>query len=480
MKWHGRFAAVVGAVALSGSVGIAMFLGYGPASSADPPVPGTVSPTPSGVAPGPSQPAATSTPGLSLPGTGPLGTPSQSPQTTPRAGTPVVPSPDGTLLLGEVHLEGFVPPPPPAKRPPDNSVHIGSQYLKNYRATRVNWDDVIDQGRALPGVSGGCADRWRKSGKDSRLNWSSVDYMCMDGLNGRAYKPQGVGGSATTERYTIGTKPAADRNIVLTSWYSRVREPGLFADNHSGESVTRLVVMDMDQRRYNNVELVRTDGHGRLRNLDSHGSGLVWAGQYIYSSSHSVLWMYNADDILKINGHFVLPAVARWTVHGSGGLSSISLDRSVTPNQLKGINYTKNGQAYIQSFDLAENGLLAQNSRRTAHDMSVRNRFGDKGREVHSVSSLMIPGASYQGVGSAGAYSFANSSSLRTSRSAHKVDATAVFKNGKVIGRFQMPRGNGESIYIDYRRGIYRSITEGGSQFMYALPLEHLIERAER
>jgi hypothetical protein len=92
----------------------------------------------------------------------------------------------------------------------------------------------------------------------------------------------------------------------------------------------------------------------------------------------------------------------------------------------------------------------------------------------------MIPGASYQGVGSAGAYSFANSSSLRTSRSAHKVDATAVFKNGKVIGRFQMPRGNGESIYIDYRRGIYRSITEGGSQFMYALPLEHLIERAER
>ena len=185
----------------------------------------------------------------------------------------------------------------------------------------------------------------------------------MDGLNGRAYKPQGIGGSATTERYTIGTKPAADRNIVLTSWYSQAREPGLFAANRSGESVTRLVVMDMDQRRYNNVELVRPDGRGRLRNLDSHGSGLVWAGQYLYSSSHSVLWMYNADDILEINGRFVLPAVARWTVHGSGGLSSISIDRSVTPNQLKGINYTKNGQAYIQSFDLAENGMLAQNSR---------------------------------------------------------------------------------------------------------------------
>ena len=101
-------------------------------------------------------------------------------------------------------------------------------------------------------------------------------------------------------------------------------------------------------------------------------------------------------------------------------------------------------------------------------------------RVVHSVSSLLIPGTSYQGVGSAGAYSFANSSSLRTSRSARKVDATAVFRNGKVIERFRMPRGNGESIYIDYRRGIYTSITEHGSQFMFALPLEHLIERAER
>ena len=55
-----------------------------------------------------------------------------------------------------------------------------------------------------------------------------------------------------------------------------------------------------------------------------------------------------------------------------------------------------------------------------------------------------------------------------------------MFRNGKVIDRFRMPRGNGESIYIDYRRGIYTSITEGGSQFMFALPLDHLIERAER
>ena len=57
------------------------------------------------------------------------------------------------------------------------------------RATRASWDDVINHGRSLPGVSSGCADRWRKSGKDSRLNWKSVDFLCMDGINGRAFKP---------------------------------------------------------------------------------------------------------------------------------------------------------------------------------------------------------------------------------------------------------------------------------------------------
>lgn len=479
MRWHGRFAAAVGAVGLSASVGAAVFLSYGQTSVADRSAPTVAAPAPT-AAGAQTENGPGSTPTADLPKTGSRGTGAPSAQHPSPDATPVQPTADGTLLLGKVYLKSFLPPPAPAKRPPDHSVHIDSRYLKTYQASRASWDDVLDHGRSLPGVSGRCANQWRRSGKDSRLDWSSVDYLCMDGLNGRGYKPQGIGGSATTEGYTIGTQPAADRNIVLTSWYSRAREPGLFAANHSGGSVTRLVVMDLDQGRYNEVELVRPAGHGRLRSLDSHGSGLVWAGQYLYSSSKSVLWMYNADDILKINGHYVLPAVARWTVHGRGGLSSISIDRSVTPNQLKGINYTKNGQAYIQSFNLAENGLLAANNSRTAHDMYLRSRFGDQGRVVHSVRSLLIPGANYQGVASAGAYSFANSSALRTGRSARKVDATAVLRNGKVIGRFQMPRGNGESIYIDYRRGVYRSITEAGSQFMYALPLDHLIDRAER
>lgn len=341
----------------------------------------------------------------------------------------------------------------PAEPPPNDTLRVDSRYLKNYGATRASWDDVIDRGRPLPTVSAGCADRWRKSGKDPRLNWKSVDFLCMNALKGRGYRPQGIGGSATTQHYTVDAKPAADRNIVLTSWYSRAREPGLLAPNPANEIVTRLVVMDMDERRYNSIELVMPDGRGAFRNLNSHGSGLVWAGQYIYSSSRSALWMYNADDILEIDGRFVLPAIARWSVHGNGGLSSISLDRSVTPNQLMGINYTRYGQAYIHSFQLAKDGLLAPRDVRAADDMFVKNEFGEKGRLVHSVSSWAIPGTSYQGVGGVRRYTFANSSGLRiVGRGPKRVDATAVFKGGDVIAQFQMPHGNGESVYIDYKR----------------------------
>lgn len=359
-------------------------------------------------------------------------------------------------------------------------MHIGSLYLENYAARRVSWNEVLASGRPLPEVGEECSDAWRTSGKDARLAWKSSTFLCLDGVLGGGYRPQGVGGSATTQRYRIDGQPAASRNLILTSWYSRAREPGLFAPNRDQESVTRLVVMDMDQRRYNSVELVRPDGTNTLRNLNSHGSGLVWAGQYLYSSSRSALWMYNADDIVKIDGHYVLPAIARWSVTGRGGLSSISLDQSATPHRLTGINYTKTGRTYVQSFELAPNGLLADQPQRTDHSLVLTSTFGGTPRVVHSARSLTIPGASYQGVGVAGPYGFANSSALSIGPTRKPVDAMALLKDGEVIRRFRMPQGNVESIYIDYRRGRYVSLTERGHQFMFDLPLRHLTRRPER
>ena len=428
------------------------------------------------VAPAPGSSAA------EAPGTVPPATP--SPEVLPPALIPTPVQPTRPVVQSSEHFEPATPPsapptiPPPATPPPDRSLHVSSRYGQHYDARSAGWDDVIESGRPFPSVTERCARSWRNSGRDNRLNWASARFICMDSLAGRGYRPQGVGGSATTERYFIGDEPASNRDLILTSWYSRAEEPGLFAPRRGGGSVTRLVVMDMDQRRYNTVELVRPDGSRTLRSLNSHGSGLVWAGQYIYSSSHSELFMFNADDILNIDGRFVLPAVARWTVSGHGGLSSISLDRSTTPDRLRSINYTKSGRAYMQSFELSGDGSLAANSRSTGEDLVLTNRFGQPGPAVHSVSSVVVPGGSFQGVAGAGAFGFANSSSLRIN-GRKGVDAVAVLKGGKVVDRFRMPHGNGQSIYIDYRRGTYVSLTERNSQFLFQMPLKSLTQEVE-
>lgn len=355
----------------------------------------------------------------------------------------------------------------------DSQLRIGSRYLRTYDATRTSWDEVIDAGQRFPEVSSTCAKSWRDSGKDRRLGWATADFSCLDTLLGGSFRPQGVAGSATTEHYQISGVAAADRNLILTSWYSGVAEPGLFAPNGRGESATQLVVMDLDQRRYNRIELVRPVGGGKLENLNSHGSGLVWAGQYLYSSSRSQLWMYNADDILDIDGRFVLPAVARWDVSGDGGLSSISLDQSTMPSRLVGINYTKAGQTHVQSFALTPpDGLLADTGSGSAQSLVLTNRLGNRPRVVHSSHSMIIPGSSFQGVGRFGQFSFANSSALRLGGS--PVDATVVLKDEQIVERFRMPYGNVQSVYIDYVRGTFVSVTERGSQFLFQLPLDQL------
>ena len=364
-------------------------------------------------------------------------------------------------------------PQKPVRPYANRQLRIGSGYLRTYDATRTSWDEVIDRGQRLPGVSRSCARSWRGSGKDRRLDWETASFSCLDTLVGGTFQPQGVAGSATTEHYQINGMAAADRDLILTSWYSGTAEPGLFAPNRAGESATQLVVMDMDQRRYNTIELVRPGGGGTFENLNSHGSGLVWAGQYLYSSSRTQLWMYNADDILDIDGRFVLPAVARWDVSGDGGLSSISLDQSTVPSRLVGINYTKAGQAHLQSFDLAApDGLLADTGRRSRQSLVLTNRLGNQARVVHSSRSLIIPGSSFQGVGRFGLYSFANSSALRLGGG--PVDATVVLKDEQIVERFRMPYGNVQSVYIDYVRGTYVSVTERGSQFLFQLPLDQL------
>jgi hypothetical protein len=59
-------------------------------------------------------------------------------------------------------------------------------------------------------------------------------------------------------------------------------------------------------------------------------------------------------------------------------------------------------------------------------------------------------------------------------------DNVVVLKKDQTLARFAMPSENVESIYLDYRRDTYMTVTEHGRQFLFWLPLDHLIDRAER
>lgn len=424
------------------------------------PVGSTGSP-PTSTAPDPTAPdptASTASP-VTTPAPGAEGTqPASPPSTDPSPNGPGPAQPEAPFDLDAV-------PPVPLTQMrsvllPDTSHHIADRYLRRAGAVRVDWDQLITRGRPLPTISAGCTRSWQSAGLDARIARDTVSYLCLDELAGRGFKPQGVGGSATTEDYWVGEGPAAQRNLVITSWYA-------------SSGITRLVVLDLDQWRYNTVDLARPGGGSALRKLGSHGSGLVWAGQYLYSSSRSELLMYNSDDLLEIGGRFVLPAVSRWKVSGEGGMSSISIDRTTAPNQLRSINYAKSGTAHIQSFALEPDGALATGAGRTPGGLTLTAGFGRRGpAALHSVSSDEIAGSSFQGVASSGAYGFANSSSMRLN--GRKGDTAVVTKNGREVAKYRMPHGNGQSIYIDYTRDRFVSVTEAGRQFLYQVPLDEL------
>ncbi|MDN5769644.1 MAG: hypothetical protein L0H24_01950, partial [Microlunatus sp.] len=193
----------------------------------------------------------------------------------------------------------------------------------------------------------------------------------------------------------------------------------------------------------------------------------------------STLWMYNADDLMEIDGRFVLPAVARWSVQGAGGFSSIGVDRSTSPATLTGINYNENGTSWSQSFELDRDGRLVRGSTEAKHELKLSSTFGAGPSSVRSTRSAIIPGTNFQGIGATGPYRLVNSSSLKLG-SRRVGDTLLVLKKNKVIGRFAMPKENVESVYVDYRRHTYVTVTEHGQQFMFWIPLDHLVSRAER
>ena len=367
-----------------------------------------------------------------------------------------------------------------APGPPADTVHVDDRYRARYGGRYLGWDDLLADGKTLPKVSRSCRSRWGDATKDDALDWAKATYLCLDRLTGSGFSPQGVGGSGATDGYLIGNEPAGRHNIVLVSSYSELKVKGLrFPNEPKKIDATRLTVIDVGRGRYNQVELVRPVGASSFAALDSHGSGFVWVGQYMYSSSRGTLWMYNADDLMEIDGRYVLPAVARWSVTGTGGLSSIGIDRSTSPTTLTGINYNQNGTAWSQSFELDADGRLVRGSSTAKLELNLNSTFGPGPSLIRSTRSAVIPGTNFQGIGVTGPYRMVNSSSLLVDGK-RQGDTMVIVKKNTVIARFAMPDENIESVYVDYWRASYVTVTEHGGQFLFWLPLEHLIDRAER
>lgn len=104
----------------------------------------------------------------------------------------------------------------------------------------------------------------------------------------------------------------------------------------------------------------------------------------------------------------------------------------------------------------------------------LTSSFGPDPRTVRSSSSVRVPGTNFQGIGSTGRHRIVNSSSLMLDGRRHG-DNVVIMKDDTVLARYRMPEENVESLYLDERRSRYVTITEHGQQFLFWLPLDHLI-----
>lgn len=403
-------------------------------------------------------------------------------QSTDAAGSrPAVSGPpDAPAPASSPTVSGLPVPTTKVPGPPADTVHVADRHRARYGGTYVGWDQLLADGRALPATSRGCRTAWAATTRDDALDWGKASYLCLHQLAGRGFKPQGIAGSGSSTGYRIGDGAAETRDIVLVSSYSSAPQQGLRFPNRPGTDTTRLTVIDLGRARYATIELVKPVGTDGFTALDSHGSGFAWVGQYLYSSSRTALWMYNADDLMRIDGRYVLPAVARWSVRGAGGgLSSLGVDRAAGTATLTSVNYTETGTAWTQSLPLDETGRLRPSSTPAANDLVLTRTFGPGPATVRSRRPTPVPGTNFQGVGAASGYRFLNSSSLMLDGRRHG-DNLVIMKKNQAIARFAMPRENVESLYVDYHRRRYVTVTEHGRQFLFWLPLDHLITRAER
>ncbi len=155
--------------------------------------------------------------------------------------------------------------------------------------------------------------------------------------------PQGI----TTSADADDTEAVHDRQLLITSWYSRGASPGVPGPNMG----SRITIVDLETLRYRHVLLVTatTDAFGRpeVQPLRVHAGGLVWFGPYLHvAGTKRGLYTCHLDDLMHVESdgetfgyRYVLPVRYVYNAFAADDTellrySFLSVDRSANPPEL--------------------------------------------------------------------------------------------------------------------------------------------------
>lgn len=318
--------------------------------------------------------------------------------------------------------------------------------LSNVRAKKypqVFLSTIASTATTTVDTSTSCRDAFHAEPKIS----TDYQYFCWRGSDASGgWTPQGITGSGSAE----STADGGNKNILLASWYT-TGKPTLTASTQTAsgsESASRITVVNMKTKKYWHIELAKPCAQSALQvcKLNSHVGGIAWAGNYIYAASTSGMYVFNVNDIFKVNGKPVMVASEWYNMQTSGSpVSSVSFDNSA--NQLVTAEY--------HAASTKKPSHIARWNLDSAHHLSVASTI--KSASVFTINAYSVQGAaSYKG-----AY-IAHSSSEKAPGSVRYGGTLLKWRKPSSLGRDRMPY-HMESAYYDSTNKRAWAVTEGGS-----------------
>lgn len=302
---------------------------------------------------------------------------------------------------------------------------------------QYSFSQVVDSAsNPLFGTIDNCSDKFGSTAKASSIQWSAHFCWASD------YWAQGITGTEEGRwRSEVGY-----RNLLITSWYGK-------EDSNGRHPLSRLSLVDLDREVFRHLNLAWADANGDLHGLATHAGGLAWAGEYLYVASTDLIWVFNLNHILREGDDVYLVAGERWDIVDTDGdvdsyqISTLSTRWNGATAELIAAHYGGDG-AHIFHWALNANERFVANDAWLAE--STEHLRVDT---VGSVQGIEMHGNQY----------LLNSSNVTFSENQQDGLFRLTNDNASESSRiaWQMPRWNGQDLYIDDARGVIWSLTEG-------------------